>query len=170
MAADITPFALLHLPEKFQLSADEIESAWRAAIALVHPDRFAGRPMAERRVAEQWAGRINQARETLENPVSRAVALLQLRGVDAGSETDTHMDVNFLMEQMSWREQAADAAGDQEKLVAVLAKVRAARAREEAVLSDALDAVKDNAKARDAVRRLMFIEKMARDLGDSPNK
>lgn len=170
MAADITPFALLHLPEKFHLGADQIESAWRAAIALVHPDRFADRPMAERRVAEQWAGRINEARETLENPVSRAVALLKLRGVDAGSETDTHMDVNFLMEQMSWREEAADAAGDKDKLAAVLTKVRDARSREEEVLTEALDREHDNAKARDAVRRLMFIEKMARDLGDSPNK
>lgn len=170
MAEQITPFALLRLPEKFALSAESIEQAWRNAIALVHPDRFADRPIAERRVAEQWAGRINEARETLENPVSRAVALLKLRGIDSGSETDTHMDVNFLMEQMSWREEAADAAGDKDKLASVLSKVRTARSREEAVLTEALDQKPDSARARDAVRRLMFIEKMARDLGDSPNK
>ena len=51
--AQMTAFSLLGLPEKFALTADEVEAAWKKAIALVHPDRFAGRPAAERRVAEQ---------------------------------------------------------------------------------------------------------------------
>ena len=44
-------FTLLSLPAVFALPEDKVEEAWRRAIALVHPDKFAGRPDAERRVA-----------------------------------------------------------------------------------------------------------------------
>ena len=74
--AQMTAFSLLGLPEKFALTADEVEAAWKKAIALVHPDRFAGRPAAERRVAEQWAGRIIEARDVLASDVGRATELL----------------------------------------------------------------------------------------------
>ena len=46
-------FSLLGLPERFSLSAEEIDRAWRERIALLHPDRFAGKSAAERRVAER---------------------------------------------------------------------------------------------------------------------
>ena len=152
--AQMTAFSLLRLPEKFAITADEVEAAWKKAIALVHPDRFAGRPAAERRVAEQWAGRINEARD-----VGRATELLKLRGVDIRTETDTRMDSAFLMQQMDWRErlETADEAGR----AALASDVAAAKDAEKAVLTNALDESFDAEKARSAVRRLMFIEKMA---------
>lgn len=88
-------FTLLSLPAVFALSGDKVEEAWRRAIALVHPDKFVSRPVAERRVAEQWAGRINEARDALIDPVSRATLLLQNAGVDVGRETDTRMPGDF---------------------------------------------------------------------------
>ena len=142
--AQITAFSLLGLPEKFALTADEVEAAWKKAIALVHPDRFAGRPAAERRVAEQWAGRINEARDVLASDVGRATELLKLRGVDIRTETDTRMD-------------SADEVGR----AALASDVAAAKNTEKAVLMNALDESFDAEKARSAVRRLMFIEKMA---------
>lgn len=157
--AQMTAFSLLGLPEKFRLTADDVQAAWKKAIALVHPDRFAGRPAAERRVAEQWAGRINEARDALATDVGRATELLKLRGVDLATETDTRMDPAFLMQQMEWRERMdeADAAGK----AALLAEVREAGEKERALLGEALDDAFDASKARGAVRRLMFIEKMA---------
>ena len=55
-------FSLLGLPEQFSLSAEQIDRAWHERIALVHPDRFAASGNAAKRVAEQWAGRLNDAR------------------------------------------------------------------------------------------------------------
>ena len=160
--AQMTAFSLLGLPEMFRLTADDVQAAWKKAIALVHPDRFAGRPAAERRVAEQWAGRINEARDALATDVGRATELLKLRGVDLATETDTRMDPAFLMQQMEWRERMdeADAAGK----AALLVEVREAGKKERATLGEALDDAFDAAKARGAVRRLMFIEKMAASL------
>ena len=127
----------------------------------MHPDRFADRSAAERRVAEQWAGRINEARDALMTPVARATELLKLRGRDIKSETDTHMDTAFLMQQMQWREAAEEAQGEaRDKLIA---EVDAARTKEIGVLAAALD----NDAAVQSVRRLMFIEKMRAELAGS---
>ena len=110
-------------------------------------------------MAEQWAGRINEARDVLASDVGRATELLKLRGVDIQTETDTRMDSAFLMQQMDWRErlETADEAGR----AALASDVAAAKDAEKAVLTNALDESFDAEKARSAVRRLMFIEKMA---------
>lgn len=155
----MTSFVLLGVPEQFRLDPVAIEAGWKKAIAAVHPDRFADRSAAERRVAEQWAGRINEARDVLASDVGRATELLKLRGVDIQTETDTRMDSAFLMQQMDWRErlETADEAGR----AALASDVAAAKDTEKAVLTNALDESFDAEKARSAVRRLMFIEKMA---------
>ncbi len=161
--AEINAFALLGQPVRFALDEEALEAGWRKAIAAVHPDKFAARPAAERRVAEQWAGRINEAKEALTSPVSRAVTLLKMHGVDAGVQTDTRMDGAFLMQQMLWREMAEDATSEA-KRAELLAQVDDARQKEIAILTQALDVDSDWAVAREAVRRLMFIEKLRRDI------
>lgn len=161
----MTSFVLLGVPEQFKLDPAAIEAGWKKAIAAVHPDRFADRSAAERRVAEQWAGRINEARDALMTPVARATELLKLRGRDIKSETDTHMDTAFLMQQMQWREAAEEAQGEaRDKLIA---EVDAARTKEIGVLAAALDDARDNDAAVQSVRRLMFIEKMRAELAGS---
>jgi molecular chaperone HscB len=162
--ADLTPFALLGLPERFALSEELVQKGWMNAIARVHPDRFAGRPAAERRVAEQWAGRINEARDELTDPVRRASALLRLRGADTGSETDTRMDGAFLMQQMLWREEAESLRASGASLEPLLARIGDERGRLIAALEESLDASPDTTRAREAVRRLMFVEKIRRDI------
>ena len=162
----MTSFVLLGVPEQFRLDLAAIEAGWKKAIAAVHPDRFADRSAAERRVAEQWAGRINEARDALMTPVARATELLKLRGRDIKSETDTHMDTAFLMQQMQRGGKAAEEAQGEarDKLIA---EVDAARTKEIGVLATALDDARDNDAAVQSVRRLMFIEKMRAELAGS---
>lgn len=164
MAAD-NAFRILGLEERFALDPAQIEENWRRTIALVHPDRFAGKSAAERRVAEQWAGRINEARDALIDPVRRAGLLIAAAGVDVGAESDTRMPADFLMHQMQWRE-ALEEAGDPkgEAFGALLSEVEAERDALSAVLAEAIDVQKDWPRAREAVRRLMFVEKFHREM------
>ena len=157
-------FTLLSLPAVFALSEDEVDQAWRRAIALVHPDKFASRPAAERRVAEQWAGRINEARDALLDPVSRAGLLLQAAGVDVGRDTDTRMPADFLMQQMLWRERLEDTQGEAKALRSLADEVGAARGELLAALTDSIDVRKDFESARGQVRRLMFVEKLLKEI------
>ena len=62
---------------------------------------------------------VNEAFQTLKNPLRRGRYLLQLRGIDTDEEIDTAMDSAFLMEQMELRE-SLDAACDSSDSLAQL--------------------------------------------------
>lgn len=152
----LSPFELFGLAPKFSIDLEKLKAAHERAILKVHPDRFAGRPAAERRVAEQWSARINESFATLSDPVKRATLLLETAGHPVGAETDTRMPADFLMEQMSWREDLEDAA-DEAGREAVRAKARSRFGETEAELARAIDERADWDAARDLTRRLMFI-------------
>ena len=160
----MTSFVLLGVPEQFRLDPAAIEAGWKKAIAAVHPDRFADRSAAERRVAEQWAGRINEARDALVNPVSRACLLLSAAGIDVGRENDTRMPSDFLLQQMAWREVLEEAGDDAGKLAELQREVVSARDELISALTDSLDNAKDYEAARGQVRRLMFVEKLLTEM------
>jgi molecular chaperone HscB len=62
---------------------------------------------------------VNDAYSVLKSPISRGEHLLIVRGVELPSEQNTVGDVEFLMEQMEWRETLDDATSAEalEKLV-----------------------------------------------------
>ena len=105
--AQMTPFELFGLKPAFKVDLEALHAAHERAILQVHPDRFADRPAAERRVAEQWASRINEAYAVLKDPVKRAVWLCEAAGRSVGAETNTRMPTDFLMQQMAWMMLAA---------------------------------------------------------------
>lgn len=102
------PFATLGLPATFDLDATEIERRYRDLQRTLHPDRFVSSPAAERRVALSRAVEVNEAYRTLRDDLSRAEALLVLRGrvVPAREEA---ADPAFLMEIMERREALSEA-------------------------------------------------------------
>src|SRR5690348_5123144 len=97
-------FELFHLPVQFDLDMAQLDSAFREVQGQVHPDKFVGTSSTEQRVAMQWATRANEGYQTLKNPLKRATYLCELHGVSLKTETDTAMPVEFLMQQMEWRE------------------------------------------------------------------
>lgn len=98
-------FTLLGLPRRFSLDLSTLESAWKRVALAVHPDRFATRSAAEKRVAMQWSSQANEAYRVLKEPLSRARYLCELAGVDLQTETNTAMSPGFLLRQMSWHEE-----------------------------------------------------------------
>ncbi|NOL51697.1 Fe-S protein assembly co-chaperone HscB [Pelistega suis] len=157
-------FSLLNLAPTFALDADALERAWREASARVHPDRFATASAAEKRVAMQWASRINQAYEVLRKPVKRAAYLCELAGHSVDAENNTRMDTAFLMKQMQWREELEEAAGDATALQALKTTIDAEEQALERCLTELLDSKKDYATASEKVRQLMFITKIQQEI------
>ncbi|PLZ02766.1 Fe-S protein assembly co-chaperone HscB [Burkholderia sp. WAC0059] len=160
-----THFALFDLPEQFALDADALDRAYRAVQAQVHPDRFAAAGDAQKRLAMQWATRANEAYQTLRHPLQRAIYLLHLRGLDVGAENNTAMEPAFLMQQMEWRESIEDAVGAKnvDALDALSAELREDERARFAKLAALLDGGADQAAA-EAVRQLMFIERVAGEI------
>ena len=159
-------FDLFDLPAQFALDAAALDHAYRTVQAQVHPDRFAAAGDAQKRIAMQWATRTNEAYQTLRDPLKRATYLLHLRGIDVGAENNTAMEPAFLMQQMEWREGIEDAAAAKnvDALDALLTELR----DEERMRFDKLGALLDsgaNQAAGEAVRQLMFIERVASETG-----
>lgn len=158
-------FELFQLPERFALDARALDDAYRAVQAQVHPDRFAAAGDAQKRIAMQWATRANEAYQTLKSPLRRATYLLHLRGIDVGAENNTAMEPAFLMQQMEWRERIEDAAGARNvgELDALLRELRGEEAQRLERLAKLLDS-NANQAAAEAVRQLMFIERVAHEI------
>ncbi|MDR5820492.1 Fe-S protein assembly co-chaperone HscB [Caballeronia sp. LZ043] len=161
-----THFALFDLPQTFAIEQQTLDDAYRTVQAQVHPDRFAAAGDAQRRLAMQWATRANEAYQTLRDPLKRARYMLSLRGIDVGAENNTAMEPAFLMQQMEWRENIEDAAGAKNvgALEALLDELRDEERVRFTKLAVLLDSQSDQA-ASEAVRQLMFIERVAQEIG-----
>jgi molecular chaperone HscB len=160
-------FSLFGLPERFAVDQAQLEAAYRAVQAQVHPDRFASRSEAERRVAMQWATLANEAFHTLKNPLTRASYLLERRGIVQDADRNTAMSPAFLMQQMEWREAVESADRDADGLHRLEQELM----RDERVMLDdlkhSLDDGVDLVQASELVRRLMFMEKLHQEIDDA---
>lgn len=125
-------FAVLGVPERFDLTIEELEERYRERSRVVHPDRFASASAAERVKAISAATELNEAFRTLKQPVARAEHLLALRGTHIADNEPVAQ--GFLMEILELREalQAAMRAGQTAKVSEMEAEMRA---RHEAALS-----------------------------------
>jgi molecular chaperone HscB len=158
-------FDLFQLPPKFSLDMAALDVAYRDVQGRVHPDRFVNATDAEKRVAMQWATRANEAYQTLKNPQMRARYLCEQNGVDLQTESNTAMPIDFLMQQMEWRDALGEAraAKDLDKLEALDEEVKQDRKARMVKIGEQLDAG-DYEQAAQGVRALMFSEKFGEEI------
>ena len=101
-------FELFALPEHYRLDRKDLDARYRELQRTAHPDRFASASDQERRLSVQRAAQINEAFETLKDPLKRGQYLLALRGHAIEDQQQTHQDPEFLMQQIELREQLAE--------------------------------------------------------------
>jgi molecular chaperone HscB len=161
------PFALLGLPRGMAVDPHALDEAYRALQAQVHPDRYADRTDAERRVAMQWATAANEAYRTLRKPLSRARHLIESAGMTLGEQDNTAMPPEFLLQQMEWREHVAEARAhrDDKGLRHIEHAIRGAEVELWQLLEGRI-AEADWPHAADVWRRLRFLEKLREDIED----
>lgn len=103
-------FSRLGFEPGFDLDLDLLEKRYLSFQRSVHPDRFAAKPAKERAMAEQQSVSLNQAFETLSDPLRRAAYLLELKGQAAAVDRDqTIADPALLMEVLEAREALSEA-------------------------------------------------------------
>jgi len=91
-------FSCLGLPQKLQLDRQEMEKRFYGLSRRLHPDRYARRPEAERRLAEEATARLNDAYRTLKDPVARAEYLLELHGLVKSEQKSSNVPPELLEE------------------------------------------------------------------------
>ena len=162
-------FELFGLPMRFQVDAEQLDRTYRDLQSSVHPDRFVNAPEAERRISMQQATQVNEAYQTLKNPVRRAAYLLAQHGIDPQFETNTAMPAEFLVEQMEWREAIEEASGaaDARELDHLSSRLGGELKHLYAQIGSQIDERADFRAAANTVRKLMFLEKLGTEIGDA---
>lgn len=166
-AFDADYFTLMGLPRRFEIDIKTLDNAWRQLQSRVHPDRYASGSGAERRVAMQWASRINEAHQVLRNPLLRARYMCELAGHDIQAESNTAMPAAFLAQQIEWREalDEARAGNDMPALDALESQLEDARSALVQRLNTVLhESVADYAAAVRCVREWMFFDRLADEI------
>ena len=158
-------FELFGLAPRFAQDRAAIDSRWKELQREAHPDRFAAQGEAAKRLALQWSVRINEAYQRLKDPLRRASYLCELRGAPIEAERNTGMPIDFLQQQMAWRE-ALEEADDASGLRALADELDAARQARLSRIAELLDERDDAAGAAGEVRALMFIERFGEDVED----
>jgi molecular chaperone HscB len=155
-------FELFGLPVSFDVDPAGLTEHYRELQRVVHPDRYASGTEQERRLSMQGATFLNEALDTLRDPLKRAHYLLRLKGVDPDQPQGQPMDPAFLMEQMELREELSELRGQSDPLAATGVFIARVRRRVDEVVArlgerfatDALDA------AVELVRELQFLRKL----------
>jgi molecular chaperone HscB len=158
-------FELFGLPVGFDLDAGELSQRYRELQRRIHPDKYAAGSDAERRASMQLTTLVNEAYQTLRDPVRRARYLLSLGGVESGEDTDTAMDPAFLMEQMELRETLSEvrALSEPHKKLAELANGTMIRMQQKIAQFRECYA-RDPARARQSLREMQFLDKLRREI------
>lgn len=155
-------FSRLGLVRSFELNLADLDRQYFGFQRRLHPDRFATRTPRERSLSQQQAVALNEAYETLKDPLRRAGYLLRLAGrvVDVDSAA-TIADPTLLMEAMEMREALAEAETP-EAVGAVAAKADQDVLHCQCELSVAFGA-DDLDKAAQLTTRLKYLTRLSDD-------
>ena len=152
-------FEIFGLPIDYLIDLDLLADRFIELQKEVHPDRFAAGTEQEKRLSMQWATMLNTASTTLKSPLSRAIYLLELKGV--ALEQNPTLTPAFLMEQIELREALEDIEtgdGNLEQLDAFKADVNKVMKKSEVGFGESIDTNPDAATQH--VYELQFMTKL----------
>ena len=161
-------FEMFGLPVDFIVDNSALARHYRELQRVVHPDRYAHASSQEQRLSVQQATLVNEAYETLKDPLKRAKYLLQLHGIDMDAKQETTRDTGFLMQQLELREALANVGqhedphealdGLMQQISGMIKKLVAQMAMQfESATPEQLE------QARESVRKMQFLNKLHAD-------
>ena len=157
------PFALFNLPVTFELDQTILSNRYLALQKSLHPDNFAHSSAQEQRLAMQKSAEINDALQILKNPISRADSIIAIHtGKPHNPEEKSNRDMQFLMQQLEWREQLEQIENSQDfdELNAFARQIEQSENEILSEISTALSA-QNWQQAQIMNDRLRFIKKLA---------
>lgn len=162
-------FQLFEIPPRFAIDNAALDQRYRDLQSQVHPDKFSHLSESEQRLSMQWSTRINEGYQSLRSPLARGRYLLSLQGVDTQEETNTAMPLDFLMQQMEWREALQDAIElkDIDALDLLSDNNRKETKELQQQLGAQLDESHDHLAAAGSVRKLRFLEKLTEEIASA---
>jgi len=160
------PFALFDLPVVFQVDSALLNERYLALQKSLHPDNFSAASAQEQRLAIQKSAEINDALRILKDPITRADSIIAINtGETENPEEKSNNDIDFLMQQMEWRETLENIENrqDTDELTAFAKEINQIRHAILSELSTALDAQQWDI-ARAITDKLRFIKKLQAEI------
>lgn len=149
-------FQILDLPVAFELNLKTLEKQYFAAQRQWHPDRFVGKGEDMRGEAAERSVLINDAYETLKNPLERAKHMLELKDIFIDDSTNPPADL--LGEMMQLRERIHEHADDGKALLAIVDDIKKLASVCTQAISDAFK-TDDITAAKEEVLRFGYLGK-----------
>ncbi len=160
------PFALFDLPVAFQVDSALLNERYLALQKSLHPDNFSAASAQEQRLAIQKSAEINDALRILKDPITRADSIIAINtGETENPEEKSNNDIDFLMQQMEWRETLENIENrqDTDELTAFAKEINKIRHAILSELSTVLDAQHWDI-ARAITDKLRFIKKLQAEI------
>ena len=163
-----TYFELFGLKPVFAIDLEQLRAEQRRLQASYHPDRHVNESDRDKRLSVQVASWINQAYETLQDPVKRSRYLLEISGADIPDDSTTTSDTSFLMEQIELREAVEACRHDPDGLTSSEQIEARLRQREEQLASEFVASFEasDLEAAIGASRKMQFIQRIQHQLAE----
>lgn len=158
-------FQLFGIEASFDVDLQNLSSSYQTLQKAVHPDKFAHASEQDQRIAVQKSAHINDAYQTLKQPLLRAEYILVQRDVDMPNEQHSFSDTCFLMHQMELREMLEDVKSASD-VDAALLEVQRVLSSEYLQLTQLMRAQlsennsASNGAACDNLRKLKFYQKL----------
>jgi molecular chaperone HscB len=151
-------FDILGLSPDFALDEKALEKAYFGAQRKTHPDLAIGKPEAERVEAFLKSQLVNEAYETLKNPLSRAEHMLALQNIFVNTEGQKNVAPVLLMEIMELRERLEEAALSGVQLNTVLSEMKVIATESKQTIANAFT-FKNYKAAADETARFAYLIK-----------
>ncbi len=158
-------FSLFGFEPAMAIDASLLQQRFQQLQSEYHPDKYSASSDQQSRQAMQISSLLNEAFQTLKDPVKRAIYLLQLNGIDLNTETDTRMDSGFLMEQMELREKMENIAQSEEGLDQIDQLSAQVKKQLTQMMNEVADQIQSSnwQQARDLLRKVQFMSKIQQE-------
>lgn len=161
-------FEWFELEPAFQLDIASLRGKYLELQRQLHPDQAQSRGESTS-AAVRANSQLNDAWDTLRDPVRRAIYLLQLAGQDYDPDRQTQQDMDYLMQQMALREQLADLTVDRDDVQDQLDALREQAETELEQYGQQFEQAWEHGNYADAalsIGRMMFAQKFERDVNE----
>lgn len=161
MDQSVDYFQIFRLEKKYDVEGENLEGKYKEWQKKLHPDLVHSKSEKERGYAAEQSARVNDAYRTLSNPLSRAIYILRLQGVDV-EEEETLSDPELLGEILEIRE-AVEEAADSQVLNQIQSQMREKLNHWSNSFANAFRCGKF-AEALDSIRRMTYYDRVNKEI------
>lgn len=131
------PFQLFAIPQNFIINLDHLTKSYLQLQKKYHPDNFVNELPEIKSLALKVSSHINNAYNSLKNPLQRSLTLLDLQGITLNLSSDTQLPQTFLYEQIETHEEIENAVEKQD--ISLLEQIERSLQNKELILIKKLE-------------------------------